>query len=103
MSSLVAMMMTGTKMRKANPPRFCNAATIPLMYVHLKGKCHEIFECRFFHEPVSPKSLSILSGPFQIFSQICRDIRKLKVHKIENFFDSDFGICAFSLLVMSKY
>jgi hypothetical protein len=33
MSSLVAMMMTGTKMRKANPPRFCNAATIPLQGV----------------------------------------------------------------------
>ncbi len=28
---------------------------------------------------------------------------KLKVHKIENFFDSDFGICFISLLVMSKY
>ncbi len=28
---------------------------------------------------------------------------RLKVHKIENFFDSDFGICGFSLLVMSKY
>jgi hypothetical protein len=27
----------------------------------------------------------------------------LKVHKIENFFDSDFGICLISLLVMSKY
>ncbi len=27
----------------------------------------------------------------------------LKVHKIENFFDSDFGICVISLLVMSKY
>ncbi len=27
----------------------------------------------------------------------------LKVHKIENFFDSDFGICFISLLVMSKY
>jgi hypothetical protein len=26
----------------------------------------------------------------------------LKVHKIENFFDSDFGICVISLLVMSK-
>ncbi len=24
----------------------------------------------------------------------------LKVHKIENFFDSDFGICVISLLVM---
>jgi len=27
----------------------------------------------------------------------------LKVHKIENFFGSDFGICVISLLVMSKY
>ncbi len=27
----------------------------------------------------------------------------LKVHKIENFFDSDFGICVISLLVMSQY
>ncbi len=27
----------------------------------------------------------------------------LKVHKIENFFDSDFGIGVISLLVMSKY
>ncbi len=28
---------------------------------------------------------------------------QLKVHKIENFFASDFGICIVSLLVMSKY
>jgi hypothetical protein len=28
---------------------------------------------------------------------------KLKVHKTENFFDSDFGICIISLLVMPKY
>ncbi len=27
----------------------------------------------------------------------------LKVHKIENFFDSDCGICVISLLVMVKY
>jgi hypothetical protein len=27
----------------------------------------------------------------------------LKVHKIENFFYSNFGICVVSLLVMSKY
>jgi hypothetical protein len=26
----------------------------------------------------------------------------LKVHKIENFFDSDFGICVISLLVVHK-
>jgi hypothetical protein len=30
----------------------------------------------------------------------CKD---LKVHKIENFFDSDFGICVISLLIISKY
>jgi hypothetical protein len=30
-------------------------------------------------------------------------ILELKVHKIENFFDSDFGICIISLIVMSKY
>ncbi len=29
--------------------------------------------------------------------------KSLKVHKIENFFDSDFGICVISLLVMSEY
>jgi hypothetical protein len=27
----------------------------------------------------------------------------LKVHKIENFFDSDLGICVISLIVMSQY
>jgi hypothetical protein len=27
----------------------------------------------------------------------------LKVHKIENFFEYDFGICVISLLGMSKY
>ncbi len=30
-------------------------------------------------------------------------VNYLKVHKIENFFDSDFGICVISLLIMSKY
>jgi hypothetical protein len=29
--------------------------------------------------------------------------KALKEHKIENFFDSDFGICVISLLVMSKF
>jgi hypothetical protein len=29
--------------------------------------------------------------------------RTLKVHKIENFFDSDFGSCVISLLVISKH
>jgi hypothetical protein len=32
-----------------------------------------------------------------------KDTNPLKVHKVENFFDSDFGICIISLLVMSKY
>ncbi len=32
----------------------------------LKGQCHEIFDCRFFHESVSPKPLSIPLGSFQI-------------------------------------
>ncbi len=32
-----------------------------------------------------------------------KDSVGLKVHKIENFFASDFGICDISLLVMSKY
>jgi hypothetical protein len=31
------------------------------------------------------------------------DALNLKVHKIENLFDSDFGICVISLIVMSKY
>ncbi len=31
------------------------------------------------------------------------DLYVLKVHKIENFFDSDFGICIISLIFMSKY
>jgi hypothetical protein len=30
-------------------------------------------------------------------------LESLKVHKIENFFDSDFEICIISLLVMAKY
>jgi hypothetical protein len=39
-------------------------------------------------------------------SSICSDSDSqdwLKVHKIENFFDCDFGICVISLLVMPKY
>jgi hypothetical protein len=30
-------------------------------------------------------------------------VAQCQVHKIENFFDSDFGICVISLIVMSKY
>jgi hypothetical protein len=32
-----------------------------------------------------------------------RFLGSLKVHKNENFFDSDIGICVISLLVMPKY
>jgi hypothetical protein len=34
---------------------------------------------------------------------ISRDIVQLKVHKIENFFGSEFEFCTFSLLVLLKY
>ncbi len=37
-----------------------------------------------------------------MYSQNSPDTVALKVHKIENFFDSDFGICVISLLVMHK-
>ncbi len=33
----------------------------------------------------------------------CEALLHLKVHKIENFFDSDFRICVISLIVLSKY
>jgi hypothetical protein len=42
--------------------------------MHLKGRCHEIFDFWFFHESVSPKPLSIPLGPFRIFSKIRGDI-----------------------------
>ncbi len=38
-----------------------------------------------------------------VFTKTSQNARiPLKVHKIENFFDSDFGICIISLLVMHK-
>ncbi len=37
------------------------------------------------------------------FLLISNKFYDLKVHKIENFFGSNFGICVISLLVMSKY
>jgi hypothetical protein len=42
---------------------------------------------------------SLVGVPFQerVYSGFL-----LKVHKIANFFDSDFGICVISLLVMHK-
>jgi hypothetical protein len=48
------------------------------LYLHnfaLKGQCHDIFDFRFFHQPVSPKPLSIPLGLFRIFSKICENIR----------------------------
>jgi hypothetical protein len=45
----------------------------------LKGQCHEIFCFWFFHESVSPKTLSIPLGPFRIFSKIRGDIRSSRL------------------------
>jgi hypothetical protein len=42
-------------------------------------------------------------GQFKLTQNcVCRQtiLVGLKVHEIENFFDSDFGICVISLLVM---
>ncbi len=36
------------------------------------------------------------------WTKVLKDTNPLKVHKIENFFDSDFGICVVSLLVVHK-
>jgi hypothetical protein len=44
-----------------------------------------------------------LAYELYVSDQKCENALRLKVHKIENFFDSVFGICVFSLLVMSKY
>ena len=48
-----------------------------VIYVFLKGQCHEIF-CYwfFFHESVSPQPQSIPCRPFRIFSKIRGDIRE---------------------------
>ncbi len=50
----------------------------------------------------------VFSSPPCVFLCLCivqnefpKAVIRLKVHKIENFFDSDFGICVISLLVMS--
>jgi hypothetical protein len=44
----------------------------------------------------------ILFIKFVLKSWAFYSLKHLKVHKIENFFDSDFGICVISLLVMHK-
>ncbi len=38
-----------------------------MIYILLKGRCHEIFDFRFFHESVSPKPLSS-ENPITAFS-----------------------------------
>jgi hypothetical protein len=57
------------------------------------------------------RGYGFLSGfspfPFTVYSkftvEIVRGCVSLKVHKIENFFGSDFEFCVISLLVMLKY
>jgi hypothetical protein len=45
-----------------NSARFTNVVTT-LLHANLRGQWHEIFDFRFFHESVSPKTLSIPSRP----------------------------------------
>ena len=40
----------------------------------LKGRCHEIFDFRFFHASASHKPLNIPLGLLRVFSTIRRDI-----------------------------
>ncbi len=83
----------------------------------LKGHGIEADFLGFLNKSVPHESLALLFEPFQFCLRIRGDIRNrkttrlpidtiffkpLKVHKIENFFDSDFGICVISLLVMHK-
>jgi hypothetical protein len=49
---------------------------------------------------VTPSAMKMLY--FAMVYSILISYIVLKVHKIENFFDSDFGICVISLLVMHK-
>ncbi len=44
-----------------------------------------------------------LNKNVHILTRRAQKMQSLKVHKIENFFDSDFGICVISLLVISKH
>ncbi len=61
----------------------------------LQGKCVRIVTGGFRYDFTESQPASV--------SNFSVKIAALKVHKIENFFDSDFGICVISLLVMSKY
>ncbi len=56
--------------------------------------------------PAHPPVKCFFSKDINVYSSCGRIFEAefaLKVHKIENFFDSDFGICVISLIVMSKY
>jgi hypothetical protein len=55
-------------------------------------------DCTISIHEYSSVYLPILWARYSMSSTI-----PLKVHKIEKFFDSDFGICVISLLDMSKY
>ncbi len=48
-------------------------------------------------------AMEVYIGAVKVLSAWSHRGLPLKVHKIENFFDSDFGICVIYLLVMSKY
>ncbi len=49
--------------------------TSSLIFMKLKGQCHEIFDYWFFSWISFPQTLSILLRPFRIFSKIRGDIR----------------------------
>ncbi len=56
---------------------------------------------------VKLKVSNVQNGLTRLFSELKRNLSQkdtltLKVHKIDKFFDSDFGICFISLLVMHK-
>jgi hypothetical protein len=53
--------------------------------------------------PVTVPKCCIALQKYTITVYECSITLYFKEHKIENFFDSDFGICVISLLVMSKY
>jgi hypothetical protein len=64
-----------------------------------------------FHKFISPTYVIcylllpciLLKEKMLTLNEFGRTLRCLKVHKIENFFGSDFEFCTISLLVMFKY
>ncbi len=55
------------------------------------------------HILIITKLLSLFKSLKELCNRTVTGDPNLKVHKIENFFDFDFGICVISLLVRSKY